>query len=60
MNRMYDARIFDSVSKKSGEQGEFMKQATDLRNKRVIVLGGSSGIGFAVAEQSRKGQELSQ
>ena len=22
-----------------------MKQATDLRNKRVVVLGGSSGIG---------------
>jgi NAD(P)-dependent dehydrogenase (short-subunit alcohol dehydrogenase family) len=29
-----------------------MKQATDLRNKRVVVLGGSSGIGFAVAEQA--------
>jgi NAD(P)-dependent dehydrogenase (short-subunit alcohol dehydrogenase family) len=29
-----------------------MKQGTDLRNKRVVVLGGSSGIGFAVAEQA--------
>lgn len=29
-----------------------MKQATDLRNKRVVILGGSSGIGFAVAEQA--------
>jgi NAD(P)-dependent dehydrogenase (short-subunit alcohol dehydrogenase family) len=29
-----------------------MKQATDLRNKRVVVLGGSSGIGFAVAEHA--------
>ena len=29
-----------------------MKQAADLRNKRVVVLGGSSGIGFAVAEQA--------
>jgi NAD(P)-dependent dehydrogenase (short-subunit alcohol dehydrogenase family) len=28
-----------------------MKQATDLPNKCVVVLGGSSGIGFAVAEQ---------
>jgi len=29
-----------------------MKQASGLRNKRVAVLGGSSGIGFAVAEQA--------
>src|SRR5580658_3654683 len=29
-----------------------MKQATDLRSKRVVVLGGSSGIGLAVAEQA--------
>jgi NAD(P)-dependent dehydrogenase (short-subunit alcohol dehydrogenase family) len=29
-----------------------MKQATDLQNKRVVVLGRSSGIGFAVAEQA--------
>ena len=29
-----------------------MKQRTDLQNKRVVVLGGSSGIGFAVAEQA--------
>jgi NAD(P)-dependent dehydrogenase (short-subunit alcohol dehydrogenase family) len=29
-----------------------MKQETDFRNKRVVVLGGSSGIGFAVAEQA--------
>ena len=29
-----------------------MRQSTDLRNKRVVVLGGSSGIGFAVAEQA--------
>jgi NAD(P)-dependent dehydrogenase (short-subunit alcohol dehydrogenase family) len=27
-----------------------MKQETDLREKRVVVLGGSSGIGLAVAE----------
>jgi NAD(P)-dependent dehydrogenase (short-subunit alcohol dehydrogenase family) len=33
------------------EKGEFMR-STDLRNKRVVVLGGSSGIGFAVAEQA--------
>jgi NAD(P)-dependent dehydrogenase (short-subunit alcohol dehydrogenase family) len=52
MNRTYDERIFDSVSEKHGEQGKFMKQGTDLRNKRVVVLGGSSGIGFAVAEQA--------
>jgi NAD(P)-dependent dehydrogenase (short-subunit alcohol dehydrogenase family) len=29
-----------------------MKQAANLRNKRVVVLGGSSGIGLAVAEQA--------
>ena len=29
-----------------------MKQATDLRNKHVVVLGGSSGIRFAVAEHA--------
>src|SRR5882757_160505 len=53
MNRMYDPRIFDSVSEENAEkQKEFMKQATDLRNKRVVVLGGSSGIGMAVAEQA--------
>jgi NAD(P)-dependent dehydrogenase (short-subunit alcohol dehydrogenase family) len=36
-----------------------MKQATDLGNKRVVVLGGSSGIGLAVAEQaSTQGAEI--
>jgi NAD(P)-dependent dehydrogenase (short-subunit alcohol dehydrogenase family) len=36
-----------------------MKQGTDLRNKRVVVLGGSSGIGFAVAQQaSAQGAEV--
>jgi NAD(P)-dependent dehydrogenase (short-subunit alcohol dehydrogenase family) len=36
-----------------------MKQATDLSTKRVVVLGGSSGIGFAVAEQaSAQGAEI--
>jgi NAD(P)-dependent dehydrogenase (short-subunit alcohol dehydrogenase family) len=36
-----------------------MKRATGLRNKRVVVLGGSSGIGFAVAEQtSTQGGEI--
>jgi NAD(P)-dependent dehydrogenase (short-subunit alcohol dehydrogenase family) len=36
-----------------------MKQATDLQNERVVVLGGSSGIGFAVAEQaSRQGATI--
>jgi NAD(P)-dependent dehydrogenase (short-subunit alcohol dehydrogenase family) len=36
-----------------------MKQATDLRSKRVVVLGGSSGIGLAVAEQaSIQGAEI--
>jgi NAD(P)-dependent dehydrogenase (short-subunit alcohol dehydrogenase family) len=36
-----------------------MKQGKDLRNKRVVVLGGSSGIGFAVAEQaSTQGGEI--
>ena len=29
-----------------------MKQGTDLQNKRVVVLGGSSGIGFAAAEHA--------
>jgi NAD(P)-dependent dehydrogenase (short-subunit alcohol dehydrogenase family) len=29
-----------------------MKRTSDLENKRVVVLGGSSGIGFAVAEQA--------
>ena len=27
-----------------------MKQGSGLRNKRVVILGGSSGIGFAVAQ----------
>jgi NAD(P)-dependent dehydrogenase (short-subunit alcohol dehydrogenase family) len=35
------------------------EQATDLRSKRVVVLGGSSGIGLAVAEQaSTQGAEI--
>ncbi len=29
-----------------------MQQGTDLQNKRVVILGGSSGIGLAVAEQA--------
>jgi NAD(P)-dependent dehydrogenase (short-subunit alcohol dehydrogenase family) len=29
-----------------------MQQETDLHNKRVVILGGSSGIGFAIAEQA--------
>jgi NAD(P)-dependent dehydrogenase (short-subunit alcohol dehydrogenase family) len=29
-----------------------MQQGNDLQNKRVVILGGSSGIGFAVAEQA--------
>ncbi len=29
-----------------------MQQGNGLRNKRVVILGGSSGIGFAVAEQT--------
>src|SRR6202453_3367751 len=39
------------LAKSAESQGECMKQATGLRSKRVVVLGGSSGIGFAVAEQ---------
>jgi NAD(P)-dependent dehydrogenase (short-subunit alcohol dehydrogenase family) len=36
-----------------------MKPGTDFRNKRVIILGGSSGIGLAVAEQaSTQGAEI--
>jgi NAD(P)-dependent dehydrogenase (short-subunit alcohol dehydrogenase family) len=36
-----------------------MKQGTHFRNKRVVVLGGSSGLGFAVAEQaSTKGATI--
>ena len=29
-----------------------MQQGSGLRNKRVVILGGSSGIGLAVAEQA--------
>ena len=29
-----------------------MQQESGLQNKRVVILGGSSGIGFAVAEQA--------
>ena len=29
-----------------------MRQGNSLQDKRVIVLGGSSGIGLAVAEQA--------
>ena len=29
-----------------------MQQASGLHNKRVVILGGSSGIGLAVAEQA--------
>jgi NADPH:quinone reductase-like Zn-dependent oxidoreductase len=59
MNRMDVARIFDSASETRGVQREFMKQGTDLRKKRVVILGGSSGIGFAVAEQaSTQGAEI--
>src|ERR1700733_2859477 len=33
-------------------QGEFKMQGNDLQNKRVVVLGGSSGIGLEVAKQA--------
>ena len=29
-----------------------MQQGNSLQNKRVVILGGSSGIGLAVAEQA--------
>jgi NAD(P)-dependent dehydrogenase (short-subunit alcohol dehydrogenase family) len=36
-----------------------MQQGIGLENKRVIILGGSSGIGLAVAEQaSRQGANV--
>ena len=43
----HGAGIFDSVSG-NGQQGEFMRQGADLRNKRVVVLGGSSGIALTL------------
>src|ERR1700688_4425395 len=50
---MHEAHFTTHASLKvQVEQGEYMRQGTDLRNKRVVVLGGSSGIGFAVAEQA--------
>jgi NADPH:quinone reductase-like Zn-dependent oxidoreductase len=33
-------------------EGDSMQQGIGLQNERVIILGGSSGIGLAVAEQA--------
>ena len=52
MNRMWPGSIFSSVGKQCTERKIQLQQESDLHNKRVVILGGSSGIGFAVAEQA--------
>jgi NAD(P)-dependent dehydrogenase (short-subunit alcohol dehydrogenase family) len=51
MNRMRWPAIFRGVLKQLRQENS-MRQGNDLQGKRVIILGGSSGIGLAVAEQA--------
>src|ERR1700728_3986849 len=52
MNRMLLGIIFDFVSRMSARKENSMQRGNGLQDKRVVVLGGSSGIGLAVAEQA--------
>src|SRR6266478_5345688 len=52
MKRMRYRRHLESVSKRMHGKENSMQQGNSLQNKRVVILGGSSGIGFAVAEQA--------
>jgi NAD(P)-dependent dehydrogenase (short-subunit alcohol dehydrogenase family) len=46
------ARIEGSVKKEVRRKENSTQKGTGLQNKRVVILGGSSGIGLAVAEQA--------
>src|ERR1700722_17192039 len=50
MNRMWLGIIFDCVARRV--QKEDSMQGNGLQDKRVVVLGGSSGIGLEVAKQA--------
>jgi len=60
MKRIVPARIFSSVPRESGTE-KLMEQVqqsinnSTFVNKRVVILGGSSGIGLAVAHQVVEG-----
>jgi NADPH:quinone reductase-like Zn-dependent oxidoreductase len=45
------AQIEGSIEAEVREKENSMQQGTGLQNKRVVILGGSSGIGLAVVEQ---------
>jgi NAD(P)-dependent dehydrogenase (short-subunit alcohol dehydrogenase family) len=46
------ARIEESAEKEVRRKENSTQQGIGLQNKRVVILGGSSGIGLAVAEQA--------
>jgi hypothetical protein len=45
------AQIEGSIEAEVREKENSMQQGTGSQNKRVVILGGSSGIGLAVVEQ---------
>jgi NADP-dependent 3-hydroxy acid dehydrogenase YdfG len=51
MNHMWLGIIFDCVSRRMHKENS-MERRNGLQHKRVVVVGGSSGIGLAVAEQA--------
>src|SRR5580704_15637717 len=51
MSRMRDPWHLCRQKKVPGKE-KTMRQGNGLENKRVVILGGSSGIGLAVAEQA--------
>jgi NAD(P)-dependent dehydrogenase (short-subunit alcohol dehydrogenase family) len=52
MNRMPLHDIFNCASQKSVHKENSMQRANGLQNQQVVIIGGSSGIGLAVAEQA--------
>jgi NAD(P)-dependent dehydrogenase (short-subunit alcohol dehydrogenase family) len=52
MARMADWRHLSNVERNKLRKENIVQQASGLHNKRVVILGGSSGVGLAVAEQA--------
>jgi NAD(P)-dependent dehydrogenase (short-subunit alcohol dehydrogenase family) len=52
MNRIRLHDIFNCAGQKTANKEDSMQRGNGLHNKRVVILGGSSGIGLAVAEQA--------
>src|SRR6202046_4237199 len=53
MNRIRNSRHLSLCKRKQERRKESsMQQGNGLQSKRVVILGGSSGIGLAVAEQA--------